>query len=250
MISSNGSLIPRESNIKVCDLLMKKKIFIVDDYEESCVTLAEILSLEYSTDYTFQSKNALEKIDQFKPDLILLDYQMPDLDGLELCKLVRAKYPIQDLPIVFISGAVGMEEKIKAFEHGASDFVLKPYNVQELFLRLKVRLKETPKTETQLRVGNLTLDLINREVRVDNQKTELTVKQFEILRLLVESEGSIVTRNQFLSDVWEGVEVNSRNVDSQINYLKKKIQNFDGRIYSVAGQGYVLEKPDHPTTLT
>lgn len=242
MIRLSESLTPRESSIKVCELNMKKKIFIVDDYEESCLILAEILSEQYLTDYTFNSKDALEKIRLFKPDLILLDYQMPELNGLDLCKMIRAENPLQELPIVFLSGAVGMEEKLKAFEHGASDFVLKPYNVQELLLRLKVRLKENVKTETNLIAGNLKLDLITREVFVDNKKTELTVKQFEILKLLVESQGSIVTRIQFLSDVWEGVEVNSRNVDSQINYLKKKIQDFDGRIYSVPGQGYVLEK--------
>lgn len=224
--------------------MIRKKIFIVDDYEESCVTLSEILSDDYQTAYTSKSREAFSRIQEFKPDLIILDYQMPDMDGLEICTLIRKEFPLNDIPIIFLSGAVGMEEKLKAFEAGASDFVLKPYNVQELLLRIRVRLREKIAQGTQLIVGNLKLNLIEREVVVAGEKADLTVKQFEILKLLVENEGSIVTRRQFLSDVWEGIEVNSRNVDSQINYLKKKIQSFKGRIYSVPGQGYVLERDD------
>lgn len=225
---------------------MRKKIFIVDDYEESCLTLSEIFSSEYETQYTSKSLEALARIEAFGPDLVILDYKMPDLGGLELCALLRQKKNLKELPIVFISGAASIDEKIQAFEQGASDFVVKPYNVKELLLRVKARLNDIPTSgaQTTLAAGNLKINLISREVRVGEEDVELTVKQFEILKLLVESEGSIVTRNQFLSDVWDGVEVNSRNVDSQINYLKKKIQNFDGRIYSVAGQGYVLEKND------
>lgn len=220
---------------------MRKKILIVDDYEESCRALSEILNTDYDSKYIFDSKLAMDGIKEFRPDLLLLDYQMPDIGGLDLCKMVRADKAAKNTPIVFISGAATIDDKIKAFEHGANDFVSKPYNVKELLLRIKARLSDRAAENIELVAGNLKLNLISREVFVDSEVIELTVKQFEILKLLVEFQGKLVTRDKFLSDIWGEAEVNSRNVDSQINYLKKKIQNFKGKIYSVAGQGYILE---------
>lgn len=228
-----------------------KKIFIVDDYEESCRTLSEILSVDYETKYTSDSKIAFEMAKAFKPDLVLVDYQMPDVMGLDLCKMIRQDPETKNTIIFFISGAASQEEKIKAFEHGANDFVSKPYHVKELILRVKARLSDRDTgVATMLTTGNLKINLISREVFVNDVSVDLTVKQFEILKMLMETPGKLVTRERFLNEIWDGVEVNSRNVDSQINYLKKKIQGFEGTIYSIAGQGYVLESTPTPNKNT
>lgn len=219
-----------------------KKIVIVDDYEESCKLLAEILSSTYDCSYTSDSNTAFGLIREKKPDLILLDYKMPGVMGVDVCRMVRESEQTKNTPIIFVSGAATIDERIKAFETGADDFISKPFHVKELILRIKARLSDKePETASELKAANMRMNLLSRQVFVDEEEVSLTPKQFDILKLLVAAKNNLVTREKCLSEIWGDTEVTSRNVDSQINYLKRKIHKFQGRVVAVPSLGYRLE---------
>lgn len=219
-----------------------KKIVIVDDYEESCRLLAEILSTSYDCSYTSDSTTAVQLINEKKPDLILLDYKMPGLMGVDVCRIVRETEASRKTPIIFVSGAATIDERIKAFETGADDFISKPFHVKELILRIKARLSDKePEVLSEIRAANLRMNLLSRQIFVDTEEINLTPKQFDILKMLVLSKNNLVTRERCLTEIWGDTEVTSRNVDSQINYLKRKIAKFNGRIVAVPSLGYRLE---------
>lgn len=162
--------------------------------------------------------------------------------GVDVCKLIRENSSTKNTPVIFVSGAATIDEKIKAFETGADDFISKPYHVKELILRIKARLAEKDQDHSAvLTAANLQMNLLSRQLFVDNEEVNLTPKQFDILKLLMQHKSHLVTRERCLNEIWGGTEVTSRNVDSQINYLKRKIQNFKGRIIAVPSLGYRLE---------
>ncbi len=225
--------------------LAAKKIVIVDDYEESCKLLAEILGSTYECSYTSDSTAAVKLINDKRPDLILLDYKMPGVMGVDVCRMVRESESTKNTPIIFVSGAATIDERIKAFETGADDFISKPFHVKELVLRIKARLSDKePEMASELIAANLRMNLLSRQVFVDNEEVSLTPKQFDILKMLVAAKNNLVTREKCLTEIWGDTEVTSRNVDSQINYLKRKIQKFNGRIVAVPSLGYRLEVQD------
>lgn len=218
-----------------------KKVMIVDDYEESCKLLSEVLSEEYKCAYTQESTKAVDMMKDFQPNLVILDYKMPGLLGVDICKAIRESEKTRYLPIVFVSGAASMEEKIKAFEMGADDFISKPFHVRELLLRVKRLTQRDVDVHAELTAANLKMNLYTRRVFVDQNEVQLTPKQFDILKLLVGNKNNLVSRDTFLKEIWGEIEVTSRNVDSQINYLKKKIEKFNGRISAVPSLGYRME---------
>lgn len=218
------------------------KILIIDDHEENCKMLADVLGPQYACYYSDDSTRAIELIMEIKPDLVLLDYKMPGLLGVDICKMVRDNESIKNIPVVFVSGAATIDERIRALEMGADDFITKPFHVKELLLRVKARLAGKQNVPTsELSAANLKMNLLSRQVFIDSREVELTPKQFEILRLLVANKNNLVTREKCLDTIWGETEVTSRNVDSQINYLKRKIHDFDGKIQAVPSQGYRLE---------
>lgn len=219
-----------------------KKIVIVDDYEESCKLLAEILSSTYECSYTSDSTAAVKLINEQRPDLILLDYKMPGMLGVDVCREVRESAQTKNTPIIFVSGAATIDERIEAFETGANDFISKPFHVKELILRIKARLSEKEQEVTaELKAGNMVMNVLARQVFIDGEEVSLTPKQFDILKMLVADKNNLVTREKCLTEIWGDTEVTSRNVDSQINYLKRKIEKFNGRIVAVPSLGYRLE---------
>lgn len=219
----------------------KKKILVVDDYEESCRLLTEILADDYETAYTSDSTKAFAMIGEFRPDLVVLDYRMPGLLGADVCKLVRDNETTKYIPVVFVSGEANLEERINAFETGADDFISKPFHVKELLLRIKRLTHREPETVSEIVAANLKMKLLARRVYVEGEEVQLTPKQFDILKLLVSHKNALVSREKFLDEIWGDTEVTLRNVDSQINYLKKKISKFTGKITAVPSMGYRLE---------
>ena len=231
----------QDVNEKNCEL---KRILIVDDYEENCTMLSDILKNEYQCAYTQNNKKAFDFIKQYKPNLIILDYQMPGLLGTEICQMIRANEVTKNLPVVFVSGVATADEKIRTFEMGADDFISKPFHIKELLVRLRRLLNRNLGSAAELQAGNLRMDLFARKVFINQQEISLTPKQFDILKILVTRKNNLVSRETFLKEIWTGIEVTSRNVDSQINYLKRKIENFSGRIVAAPGIGYRLETAD------
>ncbi|MGZ3692224.1 MAG: response regulator transcription factor [Pseudobdellovibrio sp.] len=218
-----------------------QKIFIVDDFEDSCQLMSEILSAEFECTYTCQSEKALDLIQEFKPDIILMDYKMPHVNGIELCKIIKKTPVLKSIPIIFISGAVTSDERIETLEAGGDDFLSKPFHPRELMLRVKKRLTSYGDQVTWLTFENARMNLRSRQCYIDDSEVMLTPKQFDILKLLIENQNKLVSRQVFMTEIWGHSEVTPRNVDSQINYLKKKLEGFNGQITPVAGFGYRLD---------
>lgn len=226
-----------------------KKIAIIDDFEESCQLMAEILSPYFQCEYICLADKALDFIQKFNPDLILMDYKMPYMTGIELCKVVRNTELFKNTPIIFISGAVTTDERIETLESGGDDFISKPFHPKELILRVQKRMELVQPEKKQdlnekeiLSVGNLSLNMASRLVHVEKNEIILTPKQFDILHLLIKNKNQLVSRDDFMKKVWGHSEVTPRNVDSQINYLKKKIEGFSCEITAVPSHGYRLDE--------
>lgn len=219
----------------------RPRIVIVDDYEDSCKLLAEVLKSSYECFYTSDVYFAVNLINETKPDLIILDYKMPGITGIDICRALRQNGISKNTPIIFVSGTATVDEKIQAFESGADDFVSKPFNTRELILRIKARLGKKQFLVPELKAANLRMNISSRQVFVNDEEISLTPKQFDILKILVECKNNLVTRERCLDEIWGDSGVTARNVDSQINYLKRKISNFDGRIIAVTSLGYRLE---------
>ncbi|MBY0451535.1 MAG: response regulator transcription factor, partial [Bdellovibrionaceae bacterium] len=163
------------------------------------------------------------------------------ITGIELCKIIKNMAGLQDTPIIFISGAVTSDERIETLEAGGDDFLSKPFHPKELLLRVRKRLNDyMVDDDQQLVFENVRMNLKARQCFLDKNEVQLTPKQFEILKLLIENKSEVVSRQSFMSEIWGHTDVTPRNVDSQINYLKKKLEGFRGQITSVAGFGYRL----------
>ncbi len=218
--------------------------------------ISEILSTNYEVKYICQAEKAMDFVMQNTPDLIIMDYKMPYVTGVELCKIFRDTPATQHIPIIFVSGAATSDERIETLESGGDDFLSKPFHPKELLLRVQKRLSYiekitpagektvTPVTEIRLeflQVANLKINDMSHKVFLDEQEIKLTPKQYDILRLLVDNKNNLVSREKFMKEVWGHSDVTPRNVDSQINYLKKKIEGFQGQITAVPSHGYRLE---------
>lgn len=220
----------------------RKRILIVDDDREICTEISAVLAPYYECEWITESTKAVAHIEARKPHLILLDYQMPVLKGTEICTQIKTNRSLRNIPVVFISGVATIDEKIRAFECGANDFIPKPFNFREFLLRLQARL--TPPSGHQAKrlvAGNMHLDELSRRASIDGLEVFLTQRQFDILKVLILRRNQLVTRQECMELVWGAVDLKSRKLDSHISLLKTKLQAFSGRIVAIPGEGYVLE---------
>jgi DNA-binding response OmpR family regulator len=227
----------------------KQKIAIIDDFEESCLLMSEVLSEKFECKYICRADLALNFVKEYKPDLVLMDFKMPHTSGVELCKIFKLDDQLKLIPVIFVSGAVTTDERIETLESGGDDFISKPFHPKELLLRVQKRIENKTETDKKapvqiknvFNVGNLLLNVSSRMVFVNETAVALTPKQFDILHLLIKNKNELVSRDNFMKEVWGHSDVTPRNVDSQMNYLKNKITGFNCDITAVLGHGYRLD---------
>ena len=216
-------------------------ILLVDD-EKHIVDL-EKLYLEkegYKTDAAYDGKTALEKFRVLKPDAIILDLMLPGLDGWEVCRRVRHE---SEVPIIMLTARDQDIDKIVGLELGADDYLTKPFNPRELVARVKAVLRRanpSPKTQ-RLAVGDIALDADRREVTVGKQLIELRAKEFDLLAVLIQNPGIVLTRERLLEVAW-GFDFpgETRTVDVHVAHLRKKLAGAQTQIETVSGVGYKL----------
>jgi len=208
---------------------MSKKILIVEDEPGILVSLRDEFESEGYIVCTAESGDkALETAKKESPDLIILDIMLPVLNGYEVCKRLRLEGDAT--PIIMLTVKDKEVDKVLGLELGADDYVTKPFSLRELTARVKAmfrRTEERTKDLTQYKFGKIALDFKKYEATKKGKTLELTPLEFRILKLLIEKKGQVVSRDDFLDQIWgeENVSVSFRTVDSHIANIRKKIED-------------------------
>jgi|FLOH01.1.fsa_nt_gi DNA-binding response OmpR family regulator len=231
---------------------MTHRILLVDDDEELLAALELKLGKEgYQIDTAPDGEVALEKIRASLPDLLILDVNMPKMNGMDVCKALRSDDKTRDLAIIMLTARDDEVDRILGLEFGADDYVTKPYNPRELILRVKGLLKrifhfqDNPGVSEHIEVGPLSIDLGRHEVKVEGEVVELTLTEFKLLSYLIQNPGRIKTRDFLLEQIWEYSDgVFSRTIDTHIQRLRSKLKKAGKYIKTVRGVGYRFEKCD------
>ena len=176
-----------------------------------------------------------------KPDLILLDVMLPDEDGLQILAKLHANAATSEIPVIMLTAKGTEFDKVKGLDLGADDYIVKPFGMAELAARVRARLRRiSPKTETDvLTAGTLTLDHRAHTVRVAGEVISLTMKEYDLLKILMENAGIAFTREQLLDRVWDySYDGGTRTVDVHIQTLRAKLGEYGSMIETVRGVGY------------
>lgn len=225
--------------------MSEEKILIVDDE----ANIRELISFNlknegYKTITAADGLTALRLISEERPSLILLDLMLPGMNGYEVCKEVRKEKELSTTPIIMLSAKDAEFDKVLGLELGADDYMTKPFSVRELVARVKAVLRRTsPVSESRnLVFDNISIDFEKHEVKKDGTKVDLTLKEFELLEILIKNKGRVMTRDFLLDKVW-GYEYmgETRTVDVHVRHLRQKIEEDDKNpklIETIRGVGY------------
>lgn len=179
-----------------------------------------------------------------RPDLILLDIMLPDMDGISILKRLKKDKATKDIPVIMATAKGTEYDKVIGLELGADDYLAKPFGMMEMVSRVKAVLRRTQPESDQkvLEVGGLALDLNGHIVKVDGQRVQLTLKEYELLRLFMKNIGRAFTREQLLLKIWESDYFGeTRTVDVHIGTLRTKLGEYGKMIRTVRGVGYRME---------
>src|SRR6185437_10719775 len=223
------------------------KVLVVDDESN----IADVLSIalrfnNYEVATAADGQGALQAVTDFRPDLVLLDVMLPDLDGFEVARRMRER--ADDTPILFLTAHDTTEDKVRGLTIGGDDYVTKPFSVEELLARVGSVLRRFGNAgggESVLRFGDLELDDDTREVFRDGASIDLTDTEYRLLRYLMSHPRRVLTRAQILDHVWDyDFGGDARVLETYVSYLRKKLEARGPRlIHTVRGVGYALRLP-------
>lgn len=221
-----------------------KKILVVDDETDVTELLAYTLRAKGFTVEALNDPNrSIGVARTFMPDLVILDVMMPDLNGIQICRMLRADAKLKKVPVIFLTAKAEEGDRIQGLETGADDYLCKPFSTKELVLRIQTILRrvndgaaEAPKL---LSAGRIVIDGERHVVTVSEQPIELTATEFKLLRLLMERRGRVQTREHLLINVWNyETEIETRTVDTHVRRLREKLGTEADWIETIRGVGY------------
>lgn len=224
---------------------MRRILVVDDDREVVRLIRAYLEQAGYEVLAAHDGDTAMHMLRRERPDLLLLDLMLPGKDGLEITRLVRSDAALAHVPIIMLTARIDDTDKIIGLELGADDYVTKPYNPREVVARVRARLRQPEVAPPQLlRIGDLEMDVRRREVRTGDRLVELTPTEFNLLEVLMQQAGYVLTRGELmrlgLGVDFEGVE---RTLDSHVRNLRQKIETDPANpvyIQTVYGVGYRL----------
>ena len=225
---------------------MNGKIFIIED-EPSIIQLVQH-NLEkngFIVSSSVNGNDGLKELKKFQPDLLLLDWMLPDLSGIEICKNIRKDNSFKNLPVIMLTAKGEEEDKIKGLDSGVDDYLTKPFSFNELMARIKAVLRRTnPNTVSDnLKFDDLMLDRIEKRVFRDGQEIKLGPTEFRLLDFFLTNPKRVYSRDQILESVWpNNVNVESRTIDVHIRRLRQSVNLKNKRelIRTVRSSGYSL----------
>ncbi|HHC07709.1 MAG TPA: response regulator transcription factor [Actinobacteria bacterium] len=226
---------------------MVTRILVVEDDSRIAAAVRRALSYEgYEVEVAADGRAGLGAVRARMPDLVVLDLMLPEIDGIEVCRRIRAAG--DDVPILMLTARSSVPERVEGLEVGADDYLVKPFAYEELVARVKTLLRRTTQEPTRrvLRCGDLRVDVDAMEVFRGDRRVELTALEFRLLEHFVRNQRLVRTRIQILEDVWGlDVETTSNVVDVYVRYLRQKLEaaGEPRLIHTVRGVGYVLRAP-------
>lgn len=230
---------------------MVQRIYIVED--DRNIREIEMLALKNSG-YQVQgfetAKDFYAALSEKLPILVLLDIMLPDEDGMSVLQTIRRRADTRKLPVILVTAKGDEIDKVRGFDSGADDYIAKPFGVMEMIARVKALIRRSASEETKfLTLGNVFLDGEKRMAFVDDRPVELTLKEYELLHLLMLNEGIVLSRDLIMERVWDGYESESRTLDMHIKSLRKKLGESASMIRTMRGVGYIAEAPSEETPL-
>ncbi|MEC7280884.1 MAG: response regulator transcription factor [Verrucomicrobiota bacterium] len=221
------------------------RVLVVDDESDVTELLQYRLEQEgYRVATLNDPLGFVAKVREFEPDLMLLDIMMPELSGIQLCRIVRADPLMKDIPVIFLSARGEVEDRIKGLEAGAEDYVAKPFNTNELLLRISKMLKRSGAPlehagQSRIEIAGVVIDEDLHELTVDGKNVPLTATEFRLLKLLMERKGRVQTRDHLLVNVWHyDTDIETRTVDTHVRRVREKLGQYAHMIETVRGVGY------------
>ena len=223
-------------------------VMIIEDEESLAMLLSYNLEKEgYEVATVSNGLNAVSEIERLMPAVILLDWMLPEISGVEICKMVRSKPDIKNIPIFMLTAKSQEEDKIKGLGAGADDYVTKPFSVPELMARVKTNMRRAPLFEEKDKIitfEDITMDLTERKVWRGENYIHLSPTEFRLLKMLLKEPGKVFSREVLLKSVWgENIFVESRTVDVHIRRLRKSLNKYGADfIRTVRANGYAIDK--------
>ena len=222
---------------------MPSKVLIVEDDPDIVDILSyNLKQADLKVTSAPDGSSALAEVKRRLPDLILLDLMLPKVDGLEVCRLLKGEPETKNVPIIMITAKGEEVDKVVGFELGADDYVVKPFSVRELVLRISAILKRNNKSEAitdEIEIGDLKIDISAHRVYIGNIEVDLTLIEFKLLLYLSERNGRMQTREMLLEKVWGyNNSITTRTVDTHIKRLRAKLGDLGNKIETVRGVGY------------
>ncbi len=219
------------------------RILVVDDDSRIREVLRRQLSYEgYQVEMAGDSKEAFALVAESPPDLVVLDWMLPGMDGLEICRRLRQ---VDDIPILMLTAKGTLEDKVDGLDSGADDYLVKPFQPEELLARVRALLRRRQPQTTVLKFGALTLDPSARQVWVGDRLVDLSSKEFDLLELLMRHPRQVLTRETFYDRVW-GYDFSGESniLEVYVRYLRSKLEAAGSPKYiqTVRGVGYVLRE--------
>ena len=222
---------------------MKPQILVVDDEPDALEILGfKLREAGFDPLFAKDGSRAIELARQHLPALIVLDLMLPEVDGLEVCKILRRDHATAQIPILMLTARAAEMDRVLGLELGADDYVTKPFSPRELVLRIRkllARSTATEETVSQLRIGELEIDVPRHRVTIRGEAVDLTATEFKLLELLARRRGRVQTRDRLLQDVW-GYDnpIDSRTVDTHMRRLREKVGPLAGWLETIRGVGY------------
>lgn len=225
-----------------------KRILIIEDEKDLAELLAFNLEKEgFTSRCAFDGISGLAAAKAESPDLVVLDLMLPGLLGTEVCKALRKDPATARIPVLMVTAKSDEIDRVVGFEVGADDYIVKPFSMRELTLRIKAILRrcdtEQVTASPKLNLGKITVDTERHKVLSSGEEIDLTSTEFKLLRFLVERRGRVISRDQLLQNVWSYHDVgDTRTVDTHITRLRSKLGEPGDQIKTVRGFGYKIEE--------
>ena len=226
---------------------MKSKLLLIEDEDSLAYTLKTFFEKKnFNVEIVKDGEDALFQAESMKPDVVLLDWMLPNMSGLEICRQIRTAKDIKKTPIILLTAKGEEEDKLRGLDTGADDYMTKPFSQMELLARINALLRRSNPSNLDDELSykkTIIMNLKTHRVKREGKEVKLNPKEFDLLKLFMENPGKVFSRDQLLDKIWGNINVEPRTVDVHIRRLRKNINvnNTKDLIRTVRSSGYSLD---------